>query len=334
MIRRRHLELASRYLAHRFRELHPFEVEASLLNPCNLRCIFCVSPNLPKTQMTTEQWQAIIRGCARLGTIRFKFHGGEPTLRPDFRKLSAEVQATGMITAVVTNGLRISLRPELLDFLDELVVSLDSPHPETNDRLRGEGSYQGAVQTIDLALRRGVRTFVSMVLTRQNLSDLEAMLAFCEARGVLMNAQPVVFGRAFYVEVDSTLALTPEEIRAVHRRLVEWKRQGRGLLYSKGAYQKVEDWPDLNVLTTRSEGDSECMAGTDYIRIEANGDVIPCCTYEADFTPKNILTDGLDETLRHVQKHNCGDCWLAYNNERMAMFSLKPEALWEVVRRG
>ena len=57
----RHLKAGSRFLAHRFRELHPFEVQASLLNACNLRCVYCCCPDIKTTHMTTEQWRAIIR---------------------------------------------------------------------------------------------------------------------------------------------------------------------------------------------------------------------------------------------------------------------------------
>ena len=145
MIRRRHLKAASRYLAHRFRELHPFEVQAGLLNACNLRCVYCKCPEIKTTLMTTEQWRAIIRGVSSLGTIRIKFQGGEPTLRADFREISAEARRAGLITAVVTNGLPVADEPALLDYLDEVVFSLDSVSAEINDRLRGEGTHAHVV---------------------------------------------------------------------------------------------------------------------------------------------------------------------------------------------
>jgi MoaA/NifB/PqqE/SkfB family radical SAM enzyme len=116
--------------------------------------------------------------------------------------------------------------------------------------------------------------------------------------------------------------------------LVEWKRQGRGLLFSTGSYEKAAGWPDPNELTVRSAGESSCMAGKDYIHIEPNGDVHPCGLHGAEFSPKNIIEDGLEEALRHVKRHNCGDCWMPFLNERKAVFSLKPAALREVIRRG
>ena len=105
-------------------------------------------------------------------------------------------------------------------------------------------------------------------------------------------------------------------------------------MFSARTYQHVAVWPDYNILTTRSQGVSPCMAGKYYIHIEPNGDVWPCGQHGGSFTPKNLIHDGLAEALEHVTEHNCGDCFTAYLNERKALFGLRPSALFEVVRRG
>jgi len=87
MLQTRHLKLASHFLAHRWRALHPFEVQAMLLNACNLRCVYCRCPEVKTTLLTTAQWSGIVRRLAALGTMRIKFQGGEPTLRSDFSEL-------------------------------------------------------------------------------------------------------------------------------------------------------------------------------------------------------------------------------------------------------
>ncbi len=340
MIRSRHLKMASRFLAHRFRELHPFEVQASLLNACNLRCLYCRCPEIKTSLMTTEQWKTVIRGLGALGTIRIKFQGGEPTMRQDFRELCAEVQQAGIISAVTTNGLYVVKQPGLLDYLDEIVFSLDSVTPEINDRIRGTGTHAQIVKSIDIACERGLRTYVSMVVSRETLGELEAMLEFCEARGVLFHAQPVIFAWQYFGDADQhfvdtvqDLALGPEEIRAMNARLAAWKRQGRGMFFSARTYEKATDWPDDGRLTIPSEGESSCMAGKFYVHIEPNGNVHPCGQHEAKLEPKNILKDGLENALHHAQRHNCGDCWTVYLNERKAVFGLRPAALREVIRR-
>lgn len=334
MIRFRHFRMAWRVALRRFRELHPIDVQATLLNACNLRCVYCRCPDVKTSVMTTEQWRTTIGGLASLGMMRIKFQGGEPTMRPDFNELTAAAKAHGVTTALITNGMMIPGRPTLLDHLDELIVSLDSSHPDIHERQRGTGTWAPAVQTIDLARGRGLRVYVNMVLTSQSVGDLEAMLDFCEQRSVLLNAQPVMFDRQYYDSAAKPIALTEDEIRKVHQRLADWKRQRRGLMFSAAAYENVLRWSSHYQATSQSSGESSCMAGRDYIHIEANGDVHPCVQHGATFTPKNILRDGLIATLRHVQHHNCGDCWTPYLNERKFAFGMRPQALLEIVRRG
>jgi MoaA/NifB/PqqE/SkfB family radical SAM enzyme len=334
MIGRHHLKMAARFAAGRLRAVHPFEVQAALLNACNLKCVYCRCPEIRTRLLTTDQWRSTIRGLAALGTLRIKFQGGEPTLRGDFRELCAEAQAAGIRTAVVTNGYGIADSPTLLDHLDEVVVSLDSHRAEVNDALRAGGCFDRASRALALARARGVRTFVNMVLTRENLPDLEGMLDLCEASGARLNAQPVAFGVVFYDERARALALSADQTRDVHRRLAAWKRAGRAVMFSAGAYEKVLSWPDLRSLTVPSAGESACMAGKDYVHIEPNGDVHPCVMHGPPFEPKNVVSDGLEAALRHAQRHHCGDCWSAYLNERKFVFGLRPSALLEVVRRG
>jgi len=329
-----HLRAAARYAAHRLQAVHPFEVQAVLLNACNLRCVYCLCPEIKTRLMSTEQWKAVIRGLSRLGTLRIKFQGGEPTLRTDFRELCAEARASGMRTATITNGWPTAENPALLDYLHEVIVSLDSPRADVNDRLRGAGCHEHAVRTLELAAERGVRAYVNMVITRDTLPDVESMLEFCEARGFGLNAQPVGFGSASYDEAARPMALSPDETRTTQRRLAQWKREGRPLMFSPAAYEKALSWEDLGEPTTPSRGESSCMAGKFYVHIQPNGDVHPCVQHRAHFTAKNILSDGLDGALRHAQVHDCGDCWIAYLNERKNVWGLKPAALLAILRRG
>jgi len=334
MIRARHFRLASRFLAHRFQELHPYEVQALLLNACNLKCSYCRCPEIKKPLMTTEQWRGIIRGLAGLGTLRIKFQGGEPTLRADFAELCAEAKRAGLLTAVVTNGLRVAEQPALLADLDEVVISLDAVTPEIHDRLRGQGSHTQAVRAIDLARAGGRKTYVVMVVTQQNLSEIEPMLRFCEERGVRLHAQPVLFGLQYSDEHGRSLGLTTEQVRLMHVKLSEWRREGRGLMFSAPVYEKVSGWADYGRLTMPSEGPSRCMAGKFYVHIEADGDVWPCQQHGGPFIAKNIVRDGLEVALRNAQGHTCGDCFTAYLNERKALFDFKPAALLGMIGRG
>jgi MoaA/NifB/PqqE/SkfB family radical SAM enzyme len=326
--------MAGHFLRHRLSEVHPFEVQALLLNACNLKCSYCSCPALKTSLLTTEQWLTTLRGLARLGTLRIKFQGGEPTLRHDFKTLCAESRRLGILTAVVTNGIRLVEQPDLYDELDEVVVSVDGPVAELHDAQRGPGTHAVAVEALTQARRRGLPAFAVMVATRDTLPHVEEMLDFTERLGVGLHVQPVIFGRAAFDDGARGIALRDDEVRALHHRLAAWKRAGRRLMFSARVYERVSAWKDFGELTTRSAGTSGCMAGRFYVHIEANGDVWPCHQNGSTLRPKNIVKDGLVEALRHVQNHDCGDCFTAYLNERKQVFGLDPRAVLELIRRG
>lgn len=328
------LQIAARFARHRWQALHPFEVQAVLLNACNLRCSYCSCPELSSATLSTRQWIDIIEKFRSVGTMRIKWQGGEPTLRPDFSKLCAAVQGHGIISAVVTNGIAIARKPDLLEHLDEVVVSLDAVTPELHDRHRGPGTHALAVQAIDAALAQGCRVFVNMVVTRDTFNEVEPMLEFCEARGIGMNAQPAMFSRSYQDATAAYLGLSVGEEHALEQRLAAWQRQGKGVMFSAEVYEKAARWPDYRTPTSTSTGRSSCMAGTYYLHIEPNGDVFPCVLQGAGFVPRNMVTDGFDAALLNAQNHHCEDCFLPYLNERKALFALRPTAVLAWLRRG
>jgi MoaA/NifB/PqqE/SkfB family radical SAM enzyme len=326
--------MASRFLRHRLADLHPYEVQATILHPCDLKCRYCRCPELKTKQLRTEQWASIFRRLGELGTIRMKFQGGEPTLRPDFRDLCELASDAGMLCAAISNGQRIARDPSLLDGLDEVVFSLDSVTPAIHDTLRGAGTHELVVEAIRHARERNMPTYVVMVVNRDNFAEMEAVLDFCDDRGVGLHCQPVLFGRDAFDDTGRDLALTPEQFREMHLRLAAWKNAGRPLMFSAATYANVLNWQDHSIITTHSVGDSACMAGRFYVHIEPDGDVWPCQQHGADFTPKNCVRDGVDEALRYVRHHNCGDCFTAYLNERKAVFGLRPSALMQLAWRA
>ncbi len=256
-------------------------------------------------------------------------------LREDFGVLGEATRKAGIRNAVITNGTLIPARPQLLDHVDEIVFSLDDVRADVNDRLRGPGSHALVIAAIDLALARGLSVYVNQVVTQENFDEVEPMLEFCESRGIRLNAQPVMMGVEFYDDdaIRRRLMLSQEEIRILFGRLATWRRAGRPVLFSAETYERSGEWDDFAKLTTASDGESSCMAGRYYVHIAANGDVRPCVQHRQPFTPKNVVRDGLEAALEHAQHHSCGDCYTVYLNERKSLFSLRPSAVLDTLRR-
>jgi MoaA/NifB/PqqE/SkfB family radical SAM enzyme len=169
------------------------------------------------------------------------------------------------------------------------------------------------------------------VLTQANFGQLEAMLEFCEARGIGFNAQPAIFGRVYFDSAARRAGLNADQIRELHVRLAGWKREGRPVLFSISSYAHAAAWPDYDTPTTASPKRSRCFAGRYYVHIEPDGDVVPCAMHVGVFNARNAVRDGLEQALAHAMVHHCGDCWMPYMNQRKALFAFRPSAVREVI---
>jgi MoaA/NifB/PqqE/SkfB family radical SAM enzyme len=245
------------------------------------------------------------------------------------------VQKAGVISSVTTNGQIFEQNPDLLDFLDEIVFSLDALDAVKNDQQRGAGVHAKILKSIDLALERGIDVYINMVVTRNTFDQIEPLLEFCEQKGIGFHAQPVQTDWSYADPLVTSLTLADEEIREMHYRMARWKRAGRSLMFSAETYERTARWPDFTQFKSYDNSKrSNCMAGRYYVHIEPNGDVYPCAMNAKMGKYKNIVQDGLKAALTRAQHHHCQDCGMAYLNERKALFSLKPFAIRQMLARN
>jgi mycofactocin biosynthetic radical S-adenosylmethionine protein MftC len=149
---------------------------------CNLSCSHCLSADLRapgRGELDHGACRALIDELARMQVFQVNFGGGEPFLREDMLEILARAHARGLTTCVSTNGtvLDADLIDELLcmDAPVYLQVSLDGAFPETNDAIRGEGTFERILRGVELLVERGYPDLsLNMVVTRVNAGELEA----------------------------------------------------------------------------------------------------------------------------------------------------------------
>lgn len=143
---------------------------------CNLSCSHCFiscSPENDKFKMMTlDQIKPYLEEAKSAGVKEFYFTGGEPFLNEEiFEILSASMKIGP--TSVLTNGTVISPRraARLAEIFDssiyslEIRVSLDGFEAESNDRLRGKGSFDRAMKGIRNLVTAGLLPIVTAVQT-------------------------------------------------------------------------------------------------------------------------------------------------------------------------
>src|SRR5262249_7761019 len=140
-----------------------FQIAGTL---CNLRCnhcfIYCSPENHTLGVMTFDQFLPYLPEAVQLGVKEFYFTGGEPLINPDLLRILEATLQVGPAT-VLTNATLFSPQvvKELASVRDasiyslELRVSMDGFSPETNDPIRGPGTFKRIMHGVKLLLVGG-----------------------------------------------------------------------------------------------------------------------------------------------------------------------------------
>ncbi|HEV2064586.1 MAG TPA: methyltransferase domain-containing protein, partial [Thermoanaerobaculia bacterium] len=149
-------------------------------NSCNLVCAHCLvnsgpgeTPGLPAAQL-----RRIVEEALAMGVERFYMTGGEPFLRPDLHDLISLITETGGRELIILTNATLFRGPRggLLDGLSrekvKFQVSLDGARPETNDAIRGPGTFETTLDGARLLAGKGFDVSLTTVVTRQNLREL------------------------------------------------------------------------------------------------------------------------------------------------------------------
>lgn len=120
---------------------------------CNLACTHCFISCSPTNHthdfLSLAEVEGFLEEAVGLGVKEYYFTGGEPFLNPE---MEAIVEAALLVgpTTVLTNGLllnrdrcrRLAELARASDFSLDLRISMDGYSAETNDPIRGEGTFE------------------------------------------------------------------------------------------------------------------------------------------------------------------------------------------------
>jgi mycofactocin radical SAM maturase len=220
-------------------------------------------------ELSTVECEAVIDELERMQVFYVNIGGGEPTVRPDFWELVDYATAHHVGVKFSTNGIRITPavaeRLASSDYVD-VQISLDGATEDVNDAVRGPGSYRTALRAMENLAAAGFRGFkVSVVVTRQNASQLDAFKAIADRYGAqlrLTRLRPSGRGADVWDELHPTAAQ--------QRELYDWLlAHGEDVLTGDSFFHLAaygDALPGLNL----------CGAGRVVCLIDPVGDVYAC----------------------------------------------------------
>jgi organic radical activating enzyme len=214
-----------------------------------------------KRELLTDEWKLILDRSWQAGIPHVLFTGGEPTTRPDLDELLTHAQYLGMVTGLLTDGLRLSehdyLQGLLLSGLDHIMILLED---------RKENSWE-AIRDV---LAEDIFLTVHLTLKSTNTGRSQEILHRLQKMGV---------------QNLSITAATPAENQAVKDLASIAASSGMKLVWDVPVPYSIFNPYQLE----REEEHLTEGAGKGWLYVEPDGDVLPA--QGVTMVMGNLLTD-------------------------------------------
>jgi pyrroloquinoline quinone biosynthesis protein E len=171
--------------------LYPYSLLCELTYRCPLQCPYCSNPvdfeRYINDELSTNEWERILDEAAALGVVQVHFSGGEPLLRKDIVQIIKKARDLNLYTNLSTGGTLLTdkLIHELRSAgLDNLQISFQDADSLKSDYISGVwDSFEKKKKAARLVKETGFPLTINMVLHRQNLDNIEAIISLAEEIG-------------------------------------------------------------------------------------------------------------------------------------------------------
>lgn len=160
------------------------DVYLHITQRCNLRCSYCYNKeNLnSKDVLKLKDFFLIIDELSNIDVKRIIITGGEPLINEDIYKIVEYIKKKKLQCEILTNGVFLKKRENVLELVDSVTVSLDTLDPSLNDR---EGLNVITLKNILLSIDSKYRNkiIIRSVISRKNQNHWRKVLKFSEDNG-------------------------------------------------------------------------------------------------------------------------------------------------------
>lgn len=257
----------------------PIGMLCELTHRCPLQCPYCSNPvdlERVNTEMTTEEWQDLMRQAAELGVLQIHLSGGEPCARKDLEdivKVAAEVGLyTNLITAAVT--LTRERVEKLRDLgLDHVQISIQDIEAANADKISGyKNGLQKKIEAAKWVKEFDLPLTVNAPIHRHNIKSVPKMIDFAVEIGAGRIEIAHVQYYAWALLNRAALMPTREDYNEAAKYVEEARERLKGILVI-----------DAVVPDYYAKYPKPCMGGwgRGIVNITPQGRVLPCHAAES-----------------------------------------------------
>jgi pyrroloquinoline quinone biosynthesis protein E len=293
----------------------PVGLLAELTHRCPLQCPYCSNPlemDRVNSELTTAQWQDVMRQAAELGILQIHLSGGEPAVRKDLEDIVEVAAKAGLYTNLITAGVTLTrerlqrLKDLGLDHVQLSIQDVDDANAERisayKDGLSKKRQVGKWVRELDMPLT------INAPIHRHNIENLPNIINFAVELGAGRIEVANIQYYAWALKNRASLMPTRAQVLKSAEIVEEAKQRLKGII--------VFDFvvPDYYAKTPKP-----CMGGwgRSVMNVTPQGRVLPCHASET--------IPGLE--FDNVKDRRLADIWLngqAFNKFRGTSWMKEP----------
>jgi pyrroloquinoline quinone biosynthesis protein E len=259
----------------------PVGLLAELTHRCPLQCPYCSNPlelERVNTELTTEEWQKVMRQAAQLGILQVHLSGGEPTVRRDLEDIVKAAADAGLYTNLITAAVLLTrerlqkLKDAGLDHVQVSIQDVDRA-AENADRIAGYKGGSDKKKIVAGWVRElGLPLTINAPIHRHNIGSVEAIIDYAVELGAGRVEIAHVQYYAWALKNRASLMPTREDFMASAKIVEKARERLKGVIVI-----------DAVVPDYYAKFPKPCMGGwgRGIINVTPSGRVLPCHAAES-----------------------------------------------------
>ena len=257
----------------------PVGMLCELTHRCPLQCPYCSNPTdleRVNTELTTAEWQDVMRQAGELGILQVHLSGGEPTARKDLEEILDAAVKAGLYTNLITAGVTLT-RDRMMKLaeigLDHVQLSIQDVDPENADRISAyKGGLAKKIEVSQWAKEAGMALTINAPIHRQNIHNVPRMIEFAIECGAGRIEIAHVQYYAWALLNRSSLMPPRESFMTAAKQVEEAREKYKGIIVI-----------DMVVPDYYAKFPKPCMGGwaKQILNVTPSGRVLPCHAAES-----------------------------------------------------
>jgi len=161
----------------------PYFVDWAITHRCNLRCAHC--RGMRDRELSTDRAVSLLMEIKGLEPGWLIIEGGEPLMRQDFFSILRYAHELGLKIFIISNGtlLTQSAIGWFASMGIGIMLSIDSPDPETFERVRRGATLSTVTKAASLCADAGILDAINFTLSKYNLAQIPELFRLAHRIG-------------------------------------------------------------------------------------------------------------------------------------------------------